>query len=104
MEHPSQQETDQGEITVLLERLQNRIPLLLDIKQRVQEGHTLSDLEIIELSSMLEHAGDSRGLISRHPELEKIAVQIITLYNDVINAAMESEKKGGCGPEIDLSD
>ncbi len=104
MEHPSQEEMDQGEITVLLERLQNRIPILLDVKQRVQEGDNLSDLEIIELSSMLAHASDAQGLISRHPELQKIAVQIVSLYNDIINAAMQSEKKGGGKPKIDLSD
>jgi hypothetical protein len=104
MEHPSREEMDQGEITVLLEQLENRIPILLDVKQRVLEGDTLSDLEIIELSSMLEHAGNFRGLINRHPELQKIAVQIISLYNDIVNAAMQSEKKGGRAPEIDLSD
>lgn len=104
MAHPSQQEMDQGEITVLLERFESLIPILLDVKERVQKGDTLSEFEITELSSMLKHASDIRGLLDRHPELQKIAVQVITLYNDITDAALKSERMGGHEPEIDLSD
>jgi hypothetical protein len=81
------------------------LPNLHDLKQRVQQGDTLADLEIVELDdSMLDHASDARGLLSRHPEYQKTAIQVITLYIEIISAAVESEKKGGRGPEIDLSD
>lgn len=104
MTHPSQEEIDEGEIMVLLERLHITLPNLLDLKQRALDGDTLSDIEIVELDMMLDHASDARGLLHRHPEYQKIAVQVITLYNEIISAAVESEKKGGRGPEIDLSD
>jgi hypothetical protein len=104
MTHPSQGEMDEGEIMVLLERLHIALPNLLDLKQRVLAGDTLSELEIVELDMMLDHASDARGLLRRHPEYQKIAVRVISLYNEIIDAAVVSEKKGGHGPEIDLSD
>ena len=61
MTHPSQEEMDEGEIMVLLERLHIALPNLLDLKQRVLAGDTLSDLEIVELDMMLDHASDARG-------------------------------------------
>lgn len=70
----------------------------------MQEGDTLSDLDIVDLSSMLEHESDVRGLIARHPELQKIEVQIIALYSEIVNLALENEKKGGSQPVIDPGD
>lgn len=53
---------------------------------------------------MLEHESDVRGLIARHPELQKIEVQIIALYSEIVNLALENEKKGGSQPVIDPGD
>lgn len=104
MTHPSQEEMDEGEIMVLLERLHIALPNLLALKQRVLDGDTISELEIVELDMMLDHARDTRGLLGRHPEYQKIAVKVITLYGEIISAAVENEKKGGHGPGIGLSD
>ena len=103
MDQRDQKTMDDGKIVVLMERLKSRIPELLVVKERIEKGDTLSELEMIKLSSMLEHANDTRDLLQRHPELQKMAMKIVTLYNDIVNGALENEKKRGIvgiGPKI----
>ena len=89
----SQKATDEGTIEVLLQRAKGRIRNLLAVKQRLLEGNTLSDIEIVELDSMLEHANDIRPLLDRHPEFHEIVVKMISMYNDITALALANEEK-----------
>ena len=45
----SQEESDEGTIAALLERANRRIPNLLAVKERLENGDTLSAIEIEEI-------------------------------------------------------
>jgi hypothetical protein len=104
MANAEQDKTDLGTISALLKRTKRRIPNMLAIKQRLLEGETLSDLEIVELQSILHNANDNRALVDRNPELQQLVTKMIALYEDITQLALDNEKKGGKPPEIDLSD
>jgi hypothetical protein len=93
----NQKETDEGTIEVLLERAKIRIPNLLAIKERLLEGETISDIEIVELDSAMSHVKDFRALLNRHPELHEIVVKMASLYDEITELALANEEKGG-GP------
>jgi hypothetical protein len=104
MANIEQDKTDLGTISVLLKRTKRRIPNMLVIKQRMLDGETLSDVEIMELQSILGHANDNRALVERHPELKELSTKMIALYEEITQLALANEKKGGESPKIDLSD
>ncbi len=95
MSDHNQKETDEGTIEVLLERAMIRVPNLLAIKERMLEGETLSNIEIVELDSALSHVKDIRALLSRHPELHEIVVKMASLYDEITELALANEEKSG---------
>ncbi len=104
MANAEQDKTDLGTISVLLKRTKRRIPNMLAIKQRLLKGETLSDVEIVELQSIVRNANDNRALVDRNPELQQMVTKMIALYEDITQLALDNEKKGGKPPKIDLSD
>ncbi len=100
----SQEEIDAGTIAALLERGKRRIPNLLAIKKRLEAGGTLSDLEITELTKMIEGFGSTRALVDRHPEYQELVARIISLYEEITAMAVANEEKGEIKPDIDLSE
>ena len=100
----SQEEIDEGTIAVLLERAKHRIPNLLAMKERLEAGGTLSDLEIVELEKIIEGVDDTRALVERHPEYQELVAKLMTLYEDICEMALANEQKGEVKPDIDLSE
>ncbi len=88
----SQEEVEEGTIAALLQRSRRRISNLLAIKQRLEAGDTLSNLEIVELERMIEGAKDTRALVLRHPEYQELAARMASLYEDIVELAVANEK------------
>ena len=85
---------DEGVAYVLLERFEKfRLPRVLDVKERVDNGELLSDADIAFLERVMADAEEVRRLVDRNPEYEKLYARAVSLYQDITKKALENEQK-----------
>ena len=85
---------DAGIIQVLVERFEkHRLPNLLELKDKVDSGEKLNDIELGWLEEIIEDAQENRALADRPPEWQKISAQVASLYSQITEKALENEKK-----------
>ncbi|MGB5426323.1 MAG: hypothetical protein WBN95_05995 [Gammaproteobacteria bacterium] len=86
---------DAALIQVLVERLEKiRLPVALELKEKVDRGEVLNDLEIEFLENVLSDAGQvTSQLLDRHPEWQELAARMLGLYNEITTKALENEGK-----------
>ena len=89
---------DAGIIQTLLDRLNTqRLPLALALKEKVDQGGTLSEYDISKLDEIFADAQTIQPLIERHldshPEHKEFVARIQHLYKEILDKAMENEKK-----------
>ena len=85
--------TDAGLIEVLLERLEKqRLPRLLALKDKVDEGSSLDDLDLDFLEKSIADARKVIPIIDRHPEYQSLATKVMELYKDISEKALKIEK------------
>jgi hypothetical protein len=83
-----------GVIYALIERFEKqRLPRLLELKKRVDKGGVLSESDIRFMYQVTLDAQRSKRLIDRHPEWQKFCAEVIHLYEEVAEKALENEKK-----------
>jgi len=84
---------DTGILQVLAERLETqRLPAILSIKERVDRGETLSDVDIRFLKQVFQDAQNLHSLIDRHPEWQPLAAKIVHLYKEITDLALKNEE------------
>jgi len=84
---------DEGTVQVLLERLnQWRLPRALEMKERVDQGETLSDHDIAFLNRVLEDSTQAQSLASKNPELQPLIDKLASLYSHITRKALENEQ------------
>jgi len=84
---------DLGIIEVILERLEKqRLPRLLDIQKKVDEGTSLNDIDLDFLESSMQDANKIIPIIDRHPEYQKLASEVMSLYKNITEKALQIEK------------
>lgn len=92
MSNPSQ---DAGVIQTLFDRLNSqRLPLALALKEKVDQGETLSEYDISKLDEVFADAQTIQPLIARHPEYQDLVAHVLHLYKEILDKAMENEQKG----------
>ena len=85
---------DAALIQVLVERLEKiRLPIALELKEKVDRGEVLNDLDIGFLEEVLGDVGKIKPLLDRHPEWHDLAGRMASLYNDITTKALENEPK-----------
>jgi hypothetical protein len=81
-------------ITVLLERLEKqRLPRLLSIQKRVDNGEVLSDFDLNFLKEVHVDTSKIKPLLDEKPEYHSLVTKLIGLYKYIVDKALENEKK-----------
>lgn len=85
---------DAGVSQALLDRLNNqRLPHALELKEKVDAGEILGEYDLRFLDEVFADAQSIQPMIDRHPEYQKLVAQLIHLYKEILDKAMENEKK-----------
>ena len=83
-----------GVIHALIERFEEqRLPRLLEIKKRVDKGEVFTESDIRFIAHVTHDAQQSKPLIDRHPEWQKFCAEVIHLYEEITEKALNNEKK-----------
>jgi hypothetical protein len=90
----SESSQDAGVIQALLERLNSqRLPRALTLKSKVDAGEPLSDYDIDFLNEVFTDSEYIKPFIDRHPEYQDLIAHLVRLYKEIMDKAMENEKK-----------
>lgn len=86
--------TDAGVVTALLQRLStHRLPRALALKEKVDQGGLLDDVDIEFLQRVFSDTNKLKSLMDRHPEHQDLVARIISLYSDITARGLENEKQ-----------
>ena len=84
---------DTGVIAVLAKRMvEERLPKALAMKERVDKGGVLNDLDLAFLEQIVKDAGQLRPLMEKDPRVKELAGQMLQLYRGITEKALENEK------------
>jgi hypothetical protein len=84
---------DTGVIAVLAKRMvEERLPKALAMKERVDKGGVLNDLDLAFLEQIVADSGQLRPLMEKDPRVKELAGQMLQLYRGITEKALENEK------------
>jgi len=84
---------DEGILQAILARLEHgRLPRLLDLKEKVDNGERLNRFDIEFLDRALDGAEDNAALIERHPEYQELSARLVHLYHEITEKALQNEQ------------
>ena len=84
---------DAGVIAVLAKRMvEERLPKALAMKERIDKGGVLNDLDLAFLEQIVKDAGQLRPLMEKDPRVKELAGQMLQLYREITEKALENEK------------
>ncbi|HUL40828.1 MAG TPA: hypothetical protein VLV32_02820 [Burkholderiales bacterium] len=84
---------DIGVLAVLAKRMVEEIlPKALQIKERVDRGEVLNDLDIAFLERVFANAKNLGPIIDKDPRARDVAGRMVSLYKEIMDKALENEK------------
>jgi hypothetical protein len=90
------QQAQMGIAEALIERFEkNRLPRILKIKDRVDQGQTLDATDFGFLERVLNDAQVNQNLIDAMPHCRDLFAKVVHLYRDITARALQNEE---CGP------
>ena len=86
-----EQSKDDGVIAALLERFKNqRLPRILQLKEKVDSGEKLNDFDMSFLEEVLKGAHEIVPIADRHPEYQDLMAKAIRLHHDITEEDQEA--------------
>ena len=87
------QQHDTGIIIVLLQRFEKqRLPRIVAIEQRLDNGDNLSEFDIDYLSEALHDARRFLPYLDRHQEYRPLFTKVMHYYKEITDTALSNEK------------
>jgi len=84
---------DVGVIAVLATRMvEERLPKALALKERIDKGGVLNDLDLAFLEQIVADAAHVRPLMEKDPRVLEVAGRMVQLYKEITEKALENEK------------
>ena len=84
---------DTGIIIVLLQDFeQQRLPRIIAMEQRLDNGDNLSEFEIDYLSEALQDTRKILPYLDRHQEYRPLLAKVMHYYKEITNTALSNEK------------
>jgi hypothetical protein len=82
-----------GVITVLAKRMvEERLPKALALKERVDQGALLNDLDLAFLEQVVSDANSIKPLVRDNPRMLVVAGRMLTLYREITEKALANEQ------------
>ena len=82
-----------GVIAVLAKRMvEERLPKALALKDRVDKGAVLDDLDIAFLQQVVDDANKVKPLMKSDPRVLETAGRMLQLYREITEKALANEK------------
>jgi len=83
---------DHGVLAVIVERLEEQdLPRALDLKDKLDQGGVLDDMDISFLERVFADADELKPLLERHPEHQALAARLMDLYHAITTLALKNE-------------
>ena len=90
----SEMSKDLGVIAVLAKRMvEERLPKALALKERVDRGEVLNELDLAFLEQVVTDANASRHLVKDNPQVAEVAGRMLQLYTEITAKALENEQE-----------
>jgi len=84
---------DTGVAATLIERFESqRLPRALALKEQVDRGELLSDMDMAFLKLVFDDAQHINTLVHKHPEWQSLMARAIALYKEITDKALANEK------------
>jgi hypothetical protein len=89
----SEESEDQGIIQVIVDRMEKqRLPIALELQEKVNRGDTLNDLDLEFLDNVLHDSQKIRAMLDKYPAWQPLAARMMGLYNEITTKALENEQ------------
>jgi hypothetical protein len=79
--------------TLVQEFEQHRLPRLFRIKDKLDRGEVINDVDFEYLCKELKDAGLAMHLIVNYPELQDFCLSMSHLYKDICDEALDNEQR-----------
>lgn len=88
-----QKEEDRATLTAVLKRFTRfRLPRALEIRERLNQGGTLTEMDMQFLDRVFEAAKDVMPIVERNPEYQPLAAQAVEIIHEITSLALEYEQ------------
>ena len=85
---------EDGVIMALVERFEKqRLPRVLALKAKVDQGESLDASDIAFLQEVLVDARRYKLLIDKHPDWQRFCAHVVHLYEGITEKALHNEEK-----------
>ena len=86
---------EMGLMAVLAKRMvDERLPKALALKERVDRGELLNDLDMAFLQQVVTEANELPPKVKENPRVMEVAGRMLQLYKEISAKALENEKAG----------
>ena len=89
----NQEDDDLGIMMAVIHRFETqRLPWMIDLKLKLDQGSRLNDIDIEYLGRALHDARLLFPYLERHPEYEPLFAKVMHYYKTITDMAMTNEK------------